>query len=299
MSAKILILGSTGFVGKNLAECLENDFKLIKTCRRKDAPNSNDYIFLDLFNKDSWGRVVEEKPDIVINAAAYGVVKLQQDLETTYNINFFLIQAFYNFLTQNDCHPFWIQIGTAFEYDLSAVTIDENTVCLPQTHYGISKLMMSNFLKAKSRKNNFTILRPFGMFGKYEDDSKFFPMLISSQKNKNKINLSPGTQKRDYVYVKDLGTFIKHLILEKKYFKLPQVINIGSGKAISFKDYASILQCEFSDFDPELWNWGAVSFRQCESEIFYSSSLLAISLGFKTSSLQESFKETSNYYYNN
>ena len=201
-------------------------------------------------------------------------------------------------LSINNCFPYWIQIGTAFEYDLSGDAIDERTACLPKTHYGISKLMMSNFLQSQAMKNNFTILRPFGMFGKYEDGSKFFPYLINAQKTKRTIDLSPGTQQRDYFYVKDLGIFIKDILLRKTYTQLPQVMNLGSREAISFRDYASILQDEIPAFDPALWNWGKVAFRKGESAMFYSASTIGSSFGFKVSPLKDGFKETADYYLN-
>ena len=78
MNLKILILGSSGFVGKNIAECLEGEFTVIKTSRNRAQPGSG-FIYFDLFDEESWQDIIDMKPDIVINSAAYGVVKLQQD----------------------------------------------------------------------------------------------------------------------------------------------------------------------------------------------------------------------------
>lgn len=295
MNKKILILGSTGFVGRNIVECLENDFSIIKTSRQSELSNKG-FIYFDLFNKESWQNIININPDIIINASAYGVVKLQQELELMYKTNYFLIREFHEYLIQNNCISFWLQIGTAFEYDLLTTAINEQTICLPKTHYGISKLMMSNFLQFKGKKNTYTILRPFGMFGKYEDTSKFFPSLINAQKTKTPIDLSPGTQARDYIYVKDLGEFIKNIVKKKKYCDLPATINIGRGEGISFKDYASILKVEIKDFNPSIWNWGKIGFRKDESDMFYSSSKLASSIGFVASPLKDAFKETVQYY---
>jgi nucleoside-diphosphate-sugar epimerase len=294
---KVLILGSTGFVGRNIAECLSEKLTVIQTSRNDSRKLKENEIYFDLSNKDSWINIVEISPDVLINAAAYGVVKLETDHDIMYKTNYLQVSELYEYLQRYGCKPFWIQLGTAFEYDLSIRDINEESPCLPRTQYGISKLMMSNYLLCKGEAGNFSILRPFGMFGKYEDESKFFPYLINAQKTNSSVDLSPGTQRRDYIYVSDLGHFINKLLIEKKVNSLPSVLNIGCGKAMSFREYASLLQTVLPSFKPDLWKWGKVSFRPDESTLFYSASRKAAQYGFMNTSLEESFAETVKYYF--
>ena len=293
---KVLILGSTGFVGKNIAECLSENITIIKTSRKDDPRKQSDEIYFDFFNRDSWVNIINASPDIIINAAAYGVVKLQTDQDLMYKTNYFLASDLYSYIYNHDNKPYWLQLGTAFEYDLSLQGITEVSPCIPRTHYGISKLMMSNYLLSKGEEGNYCIIRPFGMFGKYEDESKFFPYLINAQKSNISVELSPGTQRRDYIYVADLGRFINKLLVEKKIISLPSVINVGSGKAISFREYASVLETVLPSFDADLWKWGKINFRQGESDLFYSASHKAGEYGFLSTGLDESFSETVKYY---
>lgn|GEM_PF-1496517 len=291
---KVLILGSSGFAGRNIAEKISENFCVVKTSRKRSF--DNDTVYFDFFDSGSWINIINESPDVIINAAAYGVVKLQTDLDTMYKTNYFLACDLFDYLYSNGCNAYWLQLGTAFEYDLSAQHINEESPCIPKTHYGISKLMMSNYLLSKAKQGTFSIFRPFGMFGKYEDDSKFFPFLINAQKTSSPIELSAGTQKRDYIYVGDLGRFINELLIKKEIRNIPSVLNIGRGEAISFRAYASILQTMFPSFNATLWQWGKLNFRAGESEMFYSASEKAAKLGFINSNLEESFKETVQYY---
>ena len=204
---------------------------------------------------------------------------------------------FYNYILSKNSNLYWIQIGTAFEYDLTQIAINEKSTCNPKTHYGISKLMMSNFLLNKS--NNFIILRPFGMFGKFEDTSKFFPALIKAQKFKQSINLSDGLQCRDYIFVEDFIAFLKTLITKINSSDLPKVINIGSNQSKSLREYSNYLIPYIPFFDNKFWNWGQISFRENESFNFYSNSKISYNYGFINSPLSTSFKKIVNYYYDN
>jgi nucleoside-diphosphate-sugar epimerase len=156
--------------------------------------------------------------------------------------------------------------------------------------------MFSQFLRAKSEVGSYSVFRPFGLFGKYEDASKFFPMLINAQKSKQAVKLSAGTQKRDYFFVNDLATFIKRLIDRKELPALPSIVNLGLGEANSLRQYSDILSKSIKGYSPELWQWNNVGFRENESSEFYNSSKLAFELGFKPSALLECFGKTSEYY---
>ena len=289
MKSVLVLGGITGFVGRNIADFFEDKCEILRTSRSKD--NNVTSIYFDLQDKASWKNVSELNPDVIINCAAYGVVKTETDLAKMYDINYFTTTAFYKFLQEQKCDSFWVQIGTAFEYDLSVSDIKEESPCLPQTHYGISKLMTSNYLFEYGKKGKFIVLRPFGMFGKYEDSSKLFPALILAQLKNETINLSSGIQQRDYLFVKDLAIFIWNLMTEYEIRNLPKLINIGSGtyKPIC-KIAETIAQC-IHGFQPELWNWGSLGQREGEASYFYNQSGLAAQYGLSVTKQEEAFPE--------
>jgi nucleoside-diphosphate-sugar epimerase len=243
----IAILGAGGFVGRNTSEKIQEQFKFIPYDR-----NGDNVEFFDFTDKNSWTNFVKKEHNIVINLAAYGVVKTQLDLQTMYDVNYFKTVEFYNFLRVNNKPFFWIQIGTAFEYDLAQGEITEKSINQPYTHYGISKLMCSQYLLNSQTDENFIILRPFGMFGKYEDGTKIFPYLISAQKNNTSIDLSDGNQRRDYLFVEDFADFIVNLIKKYNLKNLPKVINVGNGKLRTLRDMANDIAESIPDFNENL-----------------------------------------------
>ena len=280
----IAILGANGFVGRNTAKKIKQYFKFTTYDRKGDNVE-----YFDFFDKNSWKNLVEKEHNIIINLAAYGVVKTQQDLQTMYNVNYFKTVEFYNYLRENNKSFFWIQIGTAFEYDLSQGEITEKSITQPYTHYGISKLMCSQYLLNSQINANFTILRPFGMFGKYEDKTKIFPYLISAQKNNIPIDLSEGNQRRDYLFVEDFADFIISLIKKHNFNDLPKVINVGNGKLRSLRDMANDIAKSIENFNPDLWQWGKIPQRVGESDYFYNTSNLAFDFGLKTTEHKVAF----------
>ncbi|NPA43956.1 MAG: NAD(P)-dependent oxidoreductase [Chlorobi bacterium] len=287
----IAIIGAGGFVGRNTTEKIKEHFKFIPYDRKGDNVE-----FFDFTDKDSWINFMKNEHNIIINLAAYGVVKTQQDLQTMYDVNYFKTVEFYNYLRKNNRPFFWIQIGTAFEYDLSQGEITEKTITQPYTHYGISKLMCSQYLLNSQTDENFLILRPFGMFGKYEDRTKIFPYLISAQKNNKKIELSEGNQRRDYLFVEDFANFIVNLIENHKLTGLPKVINLGNGKLRSLRDMANDIAESIENFNLDLWQWGKLPHRTGESDYFYNVSKIAFELGLETTEHKTAFNKIIDYY---
>lgn len=291
---KVLVLGATGFVGKNILLYIENENRL--EVSGTSTTSSSHFIEFDILQSSTWKAIADYSPDIIIDASGYGVIKDQTDLDRLYRVNYLAKREFIDFLFEKLPHLFWVQIGTAFEYSLEQETINENSKCFPKTHYGISKLLFSTYLQDIVKKR-FILIRPFGMFGEGEDVSKFFPLLIKSQIEKRKIDLSDGKQERDYFYVKDLARFISKLIVDGMLPKLErETINLGSGQSLSLRQLSQKLAMHIPDFDTSLWKWGAFPQRREEASKFYNASLKATTLDFELTPLDTAFKQTVQYY---
>jgi nucleoside-diphosphate-sugar epimerase len=288
---KILILGSTGFVGRNLYEDLSSNFQVYGTYRGT-VESKQRAIHFDLHDKHSWKNVVVLNPDVIINASGYGVVKSEQHLETMYGVNYLAPAAFFDYI-QEYLKARFIQIGTAFEYDLSFGRLTETTPCRPKTHYGISKLMMSQYIINRAF-SNVTIVRPFGMFGPYENESKLFPQLIIAQREKLTAPLTDGNQVRDYFFVKDLSTFIEKIIIREA---LPKIINVGSNQEYKVRTLATLLGECIPEFQEKYWGWGGIKPRANESDLFINASELARSFGLDVTTYKTAFRQTINYYF--
>lgn len=290
---KILLLGSSGFVGKNINEIISKTFSVIKT-QRLDIKNDK-IVYLDLEDKNTWQNLLPLKFDIVINSIGYGVVKNEINCDKFININYILPMELREYLINYFPNLFWIQIGTAFEYSLDCERIDESSQTNPQTLYGISKLMFSNYL-LKSSNRNFLILRPFAMFGKYEENSKIIPTLIYSQILKERVKLSSGLQERDYLYVDDFVNFLLEIIVNNVNKLSGEIINVGSGHPLELFKIAQILSNQIEEFNELFWEWGKLTQRDGEAKKFYNYSTKCFDLGLEITPLDEALKFTVNHF---
>ncbi len=293
----ILVLGATGFVGRNIASVLKQHFEVVQSVRYADQTDKG-IIWFDLTNENSWSEIDKLAPSVIINCIGYGVVKTEKEVNKIYEINYLKTVSFFEYLSNTVPAVRIIHIGTAFEYDLSIIELSETSPTLPLTHYGISKLMASNYLLQKKLNNRFIILRPFNMFGLHEDESKIVPYLILSQKNKIKVDLSSGLQRRDYCSVGDFARFILTLINNQDFSQLPSCINVGTGKTYSIKELSHKIAKQLPTFDDTLWNWDAIPQRKGEYHEFYNSSDLAKELGFAFDTVETNLSHTIQYYWN-
>lgn len=292
----VAIIGATGFVGQHLvAEFSKQRNLSVHFFGSKSEANRT---VVDITSEITWHHLVKLKPDILIDASGYGIVKTQSDLTSMYAINYIKKAKFATFIFKNLPHLFWVQIGTAFEYGLDQTAITEESYCLPETHYGISKLMFSTFLKEKIRER-YCIMRPFAMFGEWEDHTKLIPLLIRTQKQQNPVALSDGKQYRDYFYVNDLASFLLKLILNGRLQELEsEVINIGSGIPRTIREISQTIATRLPNFDEKLWGWGQIPQRTGEPPKFYNASEKARQNGFTCTPLETALIKTIAHYIN-
>ncbi|MFY0253342.1 NAD-dependent epimerase/dehydratase family protein [Chitinophaga sp. 30R24] len=297
LQLRMLILGSTGFLGKNMMHSFSKNFTVLGTTRKENFPKEDmNSIYFDLENADTWQNIVDYRPDVIVNASGYGVVKDQLDSTKMKLINYYQPYLLKNFLEEKLLDFFWIQIGTAFEYDLKCTALTEASPMMPLTDYGISKVMMSQYL-LQSDKRNYCIIRPFAMYGPYEDKSKIIPALILAQKNKETISLSSGEQIRDYFFVSDLSFFIQQMISRGINRFSGEIINVGSNTPVSLKKLSSDLGRYINEFDAGYWNWGALSQRANESTMFYNTSGKCYEYGFVQTPAEIAFQTTIDHFY--
>ena len=99
--------------------------------------------------------------------------------------------------------------------------------------------MATNYLLKLNKKFNFpgTILRPYLVYGPYQDKNRLIPHTLSECLNYNAFDCSAGKQYRDFLFVDDLIKAIFKYFNNKK--SMGEVINIGTGKPQNIKKIIS------------------------------------------------------------
>jgi len=294
--SRIVVLGASGFLGKNMSSALENEHDVVEANRSPTSADENIRIRFDLQDDSTWSGILASNPEFIINCVGYGVVREEVDIQLMYQINYFNTVRFYDFLVENNYSGSLIHMGSAFEYDLNLKEIHESSATLPKTHYGISKLMTSNYL-LDGKIKRVVILRPFNLFGAFEHETKIVPLLILSQKRELAANLSAGTQRRDYLFVNDLCNFVDLLISRAIVTSEPLVINIGSNVSLSLIELAAHIYDQLPKKNIDLWKWGGISSRLNEGAEFKNVSTKAFALGLKVTPISTGLSETIKHYW--
>jgi len=100
-----------------------------------------------------------------------------------------------------------IGIGTCFEYDLTAGTLSEMaTPCRPQTVYGRCKLSLALAFETAAALGLSTAWgRVFYPYGPGEADGRLLPAVARACLSGQPLDCTVATQRRDFVYIEDLG----------------------------------------------------------------------------------------------
>lgn len=219
----ILVTGGSGFVGRNIRSLWAGKYKLI-------APPSRELDMTDTARVDAF--FSSHRVDVVIHCAMVGH-GLVDDPADSVEQNTRMVT---NILRQKNQKLRIILVGSGAEYGksrpLQRVAEKEWGQIVPTDRYGFSKYLCSLLGQGDSRV---TILRPFGLFGKYEDYHRRF---ISNALCRALFDMPITIEQNvffDYVWIDDfvriVDYFITHKLSNKTY-------NIGTGKRIDLVSIA-------------------------------------------------------------
>lgn len=234
--SRILITGATGFLGKNLLECMDTSEHEIWILGRHACDTKENVHFLECDLRD--GQRTAEclnqiRPEVLVLLA--WDVSSQSYWESFENHIWSdsSIRLAHEFLERGGKQILFS--GTSASYDYSKGWLKESA-CYehPDSLYGITKLYTSNAIKRMAERYDavYCEARLFAIYGKYERAGRLIPLTVSRLKNHEQIINTKGELLRDYIYVEDAARAIK-LLLEQK---AEGVYNISSGRPVSIHD---------------------------------------------------------------
>jgi nucleoside-diphosphate-sugar epimerase len=281
-SKTILITGATGFIGANLTRYLINIGCNVHVITREEANKWRIQDLLsqikeyncDLRDPDQLNKLVRViEPDIVYHLAAYGSYPLlQQDLNTIIQTN---IIGTLNLITALSKIKYEVLVnsGSSSEYGLKTEPMVESDVLKPINHYGASKAAASLFAQVftKSFGQPIVTLRPFSVYGYYEEPTRLIPTVITACLRGKDLNLTKGEQVRDFVFIEDVvDAYVRASITKNIY---GHIINIGSGNQYTVKEVVSrIIELCGNSVNA---NWGSIPYRDGETSFWVANNIKA------------------------
>jgi len=209
---KILIFGSSGFLGKKLIKLLNKKKNLIvfKALRNKKNINNKNSFFCDLKNNISIKNVLNNlSPDIIVN--------LGSEVSFKNNNNMFLVNAIAPKIIANYCslnYKYYIHASSISVNGSHNKFFSNKTTYNPDTLYGKSKLIGDfNIIKSGCF---YSLLRFPGIYGfKGPDHLGINVSIKNALNNKKPVLLGKGSAKRNYIFVEDAAKIIINLIKKK------------------------------------------------------------------------------------
>jgi len=236
--SSVFITGANGFVGASLTRALiKQNYSVhilnhsqtlswrLKKIKEKITIHKGDVTDFQTLKKI----VKKVNPDYIIHLATYGAYHFQTELDKIVETN---IIGTKNLLEASKDIPYksFINTGSSSEYGYKGIPIRENDFCDPVSYYAATKLAATNLCKVFSQINNKPIVtfRLFSVYGPYEAPTRLVPAVIKALIKNEIIKLSPGSQRRDFIYVDDVCN--AYLIALKLGNELQgEICNIGTG----------------------------------------------------------------------
>ncbi|MDF2609533.1 MAG: dependent epimerase/dehydratase family [Lachnospiraceae bacterium] len=224
----VLIIGGTGFIGKNLTEYLinkNNNYNIL-------VPTKDQLNALDEQNVLSY--LKSSHIEIVIMAAIHNP-SLSNTKERS-NILEYDLRMFYNFEKCKNLYEKMLYFGSGAEYNKSTnitmVTEDDIGKSLPYNDYGLAKYIIGRHI---IHTENIYNLRVFGLFGKYENWKTTFISNCCCKAVKGLPLTIRQNVYFDYLWIEDFCRIIEWFIDNKPDY---HEYNVTSGRRIELKNIA-------------------------------------------------------------
>jgi len=255
----VLLSGSTGFLGSHLLKFfIEKGYTVVALKRStSDTYRIKDYLdkinFYDTDKIDLSEIFQNHIIDIVIHTVTnYGRKDIKPSSMVETNLLFGLK------LLEESLH---IKVKCFINAD---TLLDRNI-----SMYALSKGQLVDWMQFLSTSNTKMInIKIEHMYGIKDDENKFIYWFIHQLKqNVEKIDLTLGTQKRDFIYVSDIVNAYEIILQNMNYFSNFEEFELGTGKSTEVRKFVEQIVREFKskqNISTKL-NFGAISYRENEN----------------------------------
>ena len=259
MKTKILLTGSTGFLGSHLLESFISQGFEVYILKRSTSDTWRIDHLLEVvktydIDKNSLKSIFKEvEPDLIVHTAcSYG--------------------------RNNEKFIDIIKSNLLFGLDLLEESIKNKVKTFINTDsllprnindYSLSKAQFTDWLKNRSSQIQVINLKIEHIYGVKDDNKKFINWLINEMLNREgSINLTSGIQKRDFVYISDVIYAYKLIIQKREMLYNWNEFDIGTSIFTEVKEFvlrlAMSLEKDHNKVIIPRLNFGAIPYRMEE-----------------------------------
>lgn len=237
---KVLVTGSQGFVGKNLAKYLNyRGFEVI------GLDISNGMLRADVTDFDALSRALSKVDfDAVVHLAA--VANIPESIRDPYNcfkVNVYGTMNMLEIASRKNIERF-IYASSANVYGLPLkLPVDEDTPLNPRTPYDYSKVAAETIVQSYWKNKNLpiVILRSWKLFGEHDVPTTAIPNFIKACLKNEPLKLyNGGRDTTDPTYIENYCIAVElALNIEEA---IGEVFNIGTGNEVSIRQLAEMIR---------------------------------------------------------
>lgn len=275
MVLKILITGGSGFLGSRLAQY----FKLIghevhlllrptSNLDRLGVKYDRRHVTTFTDTSDISRCVTNFAPDIIFHVAcAYGRNGEDHEEIEFANVTFGMIML--QAIARAKLKCTFVNCGTVLSEKVNAYAFTKRQF----VHRA------KQFVKMDDNDTQFINMCLQHFYGANDNPTKFPTWVIHScLKNKTAINLTLGTQVRDFVHIEDVISACNIIANKRTILKKIIDIDVGSGTAISIKNFVGLISL-LTGSTTKL-NFGAVPQRDCDTIPHIADISMLLELGW-------------------
>ena len=307
---KILITGAAGFIGSHLTERLTRERFEVGIIKRENSDvwrikNLSDKIVAydaDLRDTQDVSKAVSHfRPDVILHLATYYAVEhkpqevsLMIDTNVLGTVN--LLEA-----SKESMVKLFVNTSSCFVYKESKNRLRESEDFNPLNLYALTKLQAEQACSFYAEKYGLKTItfRLFPPYGPADHERRLIPYVIKSLLNGERLKLTTGKQRWDFVFVDDIVDAYLKLLSVPDLPQRHEIFNMGAGNAVSVREVVSrIKEIIGSELEPE---WGAIPHRK--NEVWFTCADISKTKTFlkwqpKIQILGEGLEFTVNWYKN-
>lgn len=244
---KILLIGGSGFIGKNLNEYFSKfkSYKIISISKSETRIKNIE-------------KIIEQKINYIFILSAVSNIELNhKNLDKIFETNSFLVVRILTLLNNKSFSGkiYYFSSGQIYGGKLKSTGFTENSKKDLNTFYSLTKYTSEEICNYFNNSTNLKIitLRLFNIIGKYQSSNFFLPSVIKKiikqkENQENILKIQNPNSVRDFLDVRDLCEALK-LLLNKSV--KGEIYNICSSNPQKIKDCIKVI-CKILNYKPIL-----------------------------------------------